>query len=70
LDRAALVSSAVDRLACRAAVMAGDTLHPEEALALLEQSERLNHAHSCPHGRPTRLTLARKDLEKWFHRTV
>jgi DNA mismatch repair protein MutL len=70
LDRAALVSSAVDRLACRAAVMAGDALHPEETLALLEQAEGLEHAHSCPHGRPTRLTLARGDLERWFHRTV
>jgi DNA mismatch repair protein MutL len=70
LDRAALVSSAVDRLACRAAVMAGDKLAPEEVLALLAQSETLNHAHSCPHGRPTRLTLSKKDLERWFHRTV
>ncbi len=69
LDRAALVSSVVDRLACRAAVMAGDALHPDETRALLEQAEALNHAHSCPHGRPTRLVLARRDLERWFHRT-
>ncbi len=68
LDRASLISSAVDRLACRAAVMAGDTLHPDEVVALMEQAESLNHAHSCPHGRPTRLTLSRTDLERWFHR--
>jgi len=68
LDRAALLSNAVDRLACRAAVMAGDKLHAEEIVALMEQAESLNHAHSCPHGRPTRLTLSRKDLERWFHR--
>ncbi len=68
LDRASLISSAVDRLACRAAVMAGDTLHPDEVVVLMEQAEALNHAHSCPHGRPTRLTLSRKDLERWFHR--
>jgi DNA mismatch repair protein MutL len=70
LDRASLVASAVDRLACRAAVMAGDALHPDEVLSLLEQAEALNHAHSCPHGRPTRLVLSRKDLERWFHRAV
>jgi DNA mismatch repair protein MutL len=50
--------------------MAGDTLHPEEVLALLEQAERLDHAHTCPHGRPTRLTLTRAALERFFHRTV
>ena len=68
LDRAALLSSVVDRLACRAAVMAGDVLHPDEVLALLEQAETLNHAHSCPHGRPTRLRLSRHELERYFHR--
>ncbi|MGE0192325.1 MAG: DNA mismatch repair endonuclease MutL [Planctomycetota bacterium] len=70
LDRAALLSEAVDRLACRSAVMAGDRLDAEEVLALLAQAEALDHAHSCPHGRPTRLTLKRADLERWFHRTV
>jgi DNA mismatch repair protein MutL len=70
LDRAALVSTVVDRMACRSAVMAGDALHPDEVLALLEQAERLNHAHSCPHGRPTRLRLSRRDLERHFHRVV
>jgi DNA mismatch repair protein MutL len=70
LDRATLLSSVVDRMACRAAVMAGDPLHPDEVRALLERAEALNHAHSCPHGRPTRLTLSRRDLERWFHRTV
>jgi DNA mismatch repair protein MutL len=69
LSRAALLSSVVDRMACRAAVMAGDALHPDEVRALLERAEALNHAHSCPHGRPTRLTLSRRELERWFHRT-
>lgn len=70
LDRAALLGHTVDRMACRAAVMAGDVLHPDEVIALLEQAEALNHAHSCPHGRPTRLTLSRGQLERWFHRQV
>ncbi len=69
-DRARLLDDAVDRLACRAAVMAGDRLHADEVLALLEQAESLAHAHSCPHGRPTRLTLPRAKLERWFHRQV
>jgi len=68
IDRAALVSSVVDRMACRGAVMAGDALDPAEVVALLEQAEALNHAHSCPHGRPTRLVLRRRELERHFHR--
>ncbi|MDF1701925.1 MAG: DNA mismatch repair endonuclease MutL [Planctomycetota bacterium] len=70
VDRTHLVSEAVDRMACRAAVMAGDALHTDEVMALLEQAEALNHSHSCPHGRPTRLTMTRGQLERWFHRTV
>jgi len=70
LDRASLVKETVDRMACRSAVMAGDVLRAEEVLALLEQAEALDHSHSCPHGRPTRLTLSRGRLERWFHRTV
>jgi len=70
LDRTNLLSAAVDSLACRSAVMAGDVLHADEVLALLDQAEQLNHSHSCPHGRPTRLTLTRGQLERWFHRTV
>ncbi len=70
LDRTNLVSVAVDSLACRSAVMAGDVLHTDEVVALLEQAEALNHSHSCPHGRPTRLTMTRGQLERWFHRTV
>ncbi len=70
LDRTDLVSATVDSLACRSAVMAGDPLHPDEVMSLLEQAEALDHSHSCPHGRPTRLTLSRGQLERWFHRTV
>ncbi len=70
LDRASLVKETVDRMACRSAVMAGDVLRDEEVLALLERAEALDHSHSCPHGRPTRLTLSRGLLERWFHRTV
>jgi DNA mismatch repair protein MutL len=70
VDRTVLLDDAIHRMACRAAVMAGDPLHPDEVVALLEQAEGLEHAHTCPHGRPTRLVLSRADLERWFHRSV
>lgn len=70
MDRTDLLHQTVDSMACRGAIMAGDALHPDEALALLAQAEALNHSHSCPHGRPTRLVFKKGDLEKFFHRTV
>lgn len=70
MDRTDLLNATVDSMSCRGAVMAGDKLHPDEVLSLMQQAEELNHSHSCPHGRPTRLTLSRADLDKWFHRTV
>lgn len=70
MDRTDLLHHTVDSMACRGAIMAGDALHPDEALALLAQAEALNHSHSCPHGRPTRLVFKKTDLEKFFHRTV
>ncbi len=56
-------------LACKAAVKAGDPLTPDEIEGLLAQVEDLDKASSCPHGRPTTLTLTLGDLEKQFRRT-
>jgi DNA mismatch repair protein MutL len=57
-------------MACRAAVMSGDRLTQDEAIALLEDARALEHPHNCPHGRPTVLTFARAELEKYFRRRV
>jgi DNA mismatch repair protein MutL len=55
-------------MACRAAVKAGDRLTREQVADLLASAERLNHAHSCPHGRPTTLRLDYGALERHFRR--
>jgi len=57
-------------MACRAAVMSGDRLAPEECRALLEQAAQLEHPHNCPHGRPTTLTFTWAELERHFRRRV
>jgi DNA mismatch repair protein MutL len=67
--RAAIVER-FHSMACRAAVMSGDRLTEEEALALLEDARGLEHPHNCPHGRPTVLTFGRVELEKYFRRRV
>ena len=56
--------------ACRRSVMKGDPLSDEEIGALLEAASQLQHPHNCPHGRPTVLTFASGELERFFKRRV
>ncbi|MCK4627264.1 MAG: hypothetical protein KAV00_18265, partial [Phycisphaerae bacterium] len=61
-----LLDKILATMACKAAVKAGENLTPEEIDSLL--GRRTNTA-SCPHGRPTTLTLTLAELEKQFKRT-
>ncbi|MCU0727287.1 MAG: DNA mismatch repair endonuclease MutL [Planctomycetes bacterium] len=63
-----LADRLLSTMACRAAVKAGDRLRREQVADLLSAAERLEHAHSCPHGRPTALRLDYGTLERHFHR--
>jgi DNA mismatch repair protein MutL len=63
-----LVHTALDMMACKAAIKAGDPLTPQEMHALLAQRELTDRASNCPHGRPTTLQLSTRDLEKQFKR--
>ncbi|MEZ5965303.1 MAG: DNA mismatch repair endonuclease MutL [Planctomycetota bacterium] len=63
-----LVAERFHSMACRAAVMSGDRLTPQESEALLAQASRLQHPHNCPHGRPTTLTFTWSELERYFRR--
>ncbi|GIX47284.1 MAG: hypothetical protein KatS3mg131_1495 [Candidatus Tectimicrobiota bacterium] len=55
-------------LACRAAVRAGDQLTPEQLTALVDAVAQQHLAYTCPHGRPTFLTMSLADLERRFLR--
>jgi DNA mismatch repair protein MutL len=66
--REELVENLLATLACRAAVKAGDRLRREEVADLLRAAEALTHAHTCPHGRPTSLSLSYGSLERHFKR--
>ena len=63
-----LIHAALDMMACKAAVKAGDPLTTDEIYALLEQRHLTQRASNCPHGRPTTLELTTNDLEKQFRR--
>jgi len=63
VDRAAIAQAA-----CKKAVKAHDKLTVNEAQALLEQMRECSLPYSCPHGRPTIISISYKELEKRFGR--
>jgi DNA mismatch repair protein MutL len=72
-DRPTTRDAIVERfhsMACRRAIMSGDTLGDEEIRALLAEAQELEHPHNCPHGRPTVLTFTAGELERFFRRKV
>jgi DNA mismatch repair protein MutL len=55
-------------LACRTAIRAGDPLSAEQSGDLLEAMKQQHLAYTCPHGRPTFITLSLADIERRFLR--
>jgi DNA mismatch repair protein MutL len=62
------VALAVSRWACRQSVMAGQKLSVSQIEALIAELDNAESGFSCPHGRPTRVTLGLAELEKLFGR--
>ncbi len=56
------------KMACSAAIKAGETLNHEQMYQLIEQLRKSEHKFSCPHGRPTLWTLGIDYIEKQFKR--
>ena len=60
----------LERVACHAAIRAGDALSREEMEALVAQLEQLDINLYCPHGRPVWVEFPLRELEKRFKRIV
>jgi DNA mismatch repair protein MutL len=58
----------LNSVACRAAVMAGDPLEPEEMAALVADLLATAEPNICPHGRPTMVDLPDRVLDRLFKR--
>jgi DNA mismatch repair protein MutL len=56
-------------MACRGAIMAGQSLSDEEMGEVLERLNKCEFPHICPHGRPTMIKLTREELNRRFKRS-
>ena len=59
----------LSRIACHAAVRAGDNLKNQEIAALLTQMDSIDFGAHCPHGRPVYHRIGRAELDRIFHRS-
>ena len=56
-------------MSCHSAIRAGDTLSQIEMEELIQQLVNTQGPYTCPHGRPTIISITINELEKMFKRT-
>lgn len=62
------ITDRIATMACKAAVKGNNTLSVKEADALIEQLLAAKNPYTCPHGRPTIISISKYELEKKFKR--
>lgn len=55
-------------MSCRSAIKFGQKLNLSEMDALLSQMSEIDRPYTCPHGRPTMITLSFDELQRMFGR--
>ncbi len=65
-----MILSKLASSSCKAAVKGNHVLSFEEADALIRELFTLENPYACPHGRPTMISMTKKELEKKFKRIV
>jgi DNA mismatch repair protein MutL len=60
----------IKSMACKNAIKAGDSITPEETRELIARLMKTNQPYTCPHGRPTIITMSKYELEKKFKRII
>jgi DNA mismatch repair protein MutL len=56
-------------IACRSAIRNGTPMDQAAMQTLLNQWQRTQNPHTCPHGRPIYLSLEESSLSKFFRRS-
>lgn len=62
--------SKLSTMACKAAIKGNTTISFKEADALITQLMTLENPYTCPHGRPTIISMTESEIEKKFKRIV
>ncbi len=57
-------------MACKSAIKGNMKISVSEADALVDQLLKLDNPYTCPHGRPTIISMSEKELEKKFKRVL
>ena len=56
-------------MACKSSIRARERITEPEVIRLIQDLLKAEHSPYCPHGRPTRIRLDEKTLERLFHRS-
>lgn len=62
--------SKLSTMACKAAIKGNTSISFREADTLIDQLMKLENPYTCPHGRPTLISMTETELEKKFKRIV
>ncbi len=65
-----IVGDRIATMACKAAVKGNMRISVKEADALIEELLQAENPYTCPHGRPTIISMTKTELEKRFKRIV
>ncbi len=63
-----VLADCISRIACRAAIKAGDELGLGEMRDLAQELASAELPYTCPHGRPIAFTIPKEELKKYFSR--
>jgi DNA mismatch repair protein MutL len=56
-------------LACRTAIKSGDKLTKEQMKDLINKLAETKTQYTCPHGRPVKIDISMRELERMFKRS-
>ena len=65
-----VVDEKIASMSCKAAVKGNMKLSYAEADALIGELLALDNPYHCPHGRPTIISMSKREIEKKFKRIV
>lgn len=65
-----LIKDRIADVACKSSIRAGRRLSDQEARHLIKELLELDAPFNCPHGRPTMISMSRRELEKKFKRIL